>query len=146
MLFEKHNLTEVIAKCNRFKGFTIRGLTTVASIWIIGMSYFVAAAAATFNINHIFRLIESRMRSELYAHCHVHFARREALFETDLQTVLRECGCVPSGMSYGLVGEGRWFEYQALIKTLNKDNLHCLTEKLSALPSVHEFGIAPRGD
>ena len=138
------------------EGFAIRGLTTAASIWMIaaigimiGMGYFVAAAAATFatfNINYVFRLIESRMRSEFYAHFHVRFARGEAPSETDLRTVLRECGCVPSGMSYGLVGEGRWFEYQALIKTLDKDSLHCLAEKLSALSSVHEFGIAPRGD
>lgn len=49
-------------------------------------------------------------------------------------------------MSYGLVGEGRWFEYQALIKTHDKDNLHRLAERLSAKPCVCEFGIAPRGD
>ena len=138
------------------EGFAIRGLTTAASIWMIaaigimiGMGFFVAAGAATFatfNINYVFRLIESRMRSEFYAHFHVRFARAEALSEADLRAVLAECACVPAGMSYGLVGEGRWFEYQTLIKTLNKDSLHALAGKLSALPSVHEFGITPRGD
>ncbi len=138
------------------EGFAIRGLTTAASIWMIaaigimiGMGYYVAAVAATFatfNINYVFRLIESRMRSEFYAHFHVRFARGEALSESDLRTVLGECGCAPSGMSYGLAGDGRWFEYQALIKTLDKDNLHSLAVTLSAMPSVREFGIAPRGD
>ena len=138
------------------EGFAIRGLTTAASIWMIsaigimiGMGYYLAAGAATFatfNINYVFRLIEGRMRLEFYAHFHVRLARSEALSETDLRAVLTDCGCEPSGMSYGLVGEGRWFEYQALIKTHDKDNLHRLAERLSAKPCVCEFGIAPRGD
>lgn len=138
------------------EGFAIRGLTTAASIWMIsaigimiGMGYYLAAGAATFatfNINYVFRLIEGRMRLEFYAHFHVRFARGEALSETDLRAVLADCGCEPSGMSYGLAGEGRWFEYRSLIKTHDKDNLHRLAEKLSAMPFVCEFGITPRGD
>lgn len=138
------------------EGFAIRGLTTAASIWMIsaigimiGMGYYVAAGAATFatfNINYVFRLIEGRMRLEFYAHFHVRFARGEALSETDLRAMLADCGCEPSGMSYGLAGEGRWFEYQTLIKTLDKNSLHCLAEKLANMPFVCEFGITPRGD
>lgn len=138
------------------EGFAIRGLTTAASIWMIaaigimiGMGYYVAAGAATFatfNINYVFRLIEGRMSLESYAHFHVRFAREEAPPESDLRIILADCGCEPSGISYGLVGEGRWFEYQSLIKTLHKDNLHKLAERLSAIPYVIEFGIAPRGD
>jgi len=138
------------------EGFAIRGLTTAASIWMIaaigimiGMGYYVAAGAATFatfNINYVFRLIEGRMSLESYAHFHVRFAREEAPPESDLRIILADCGCEPSGISYGLVGEGRWFEYQSLIKTLHKDNLHKLAERLSAIPYVCEFGIAPRGE
>ena len=138
------------------EGFAIRGLTTAASIWMIsaigimiGMGYFVAAAAATFatfNINYVFRLIESRIRSEAYAHFHVRCARGEAFSEAELHAILAECGCQPSGMSYSLGGDGRWFEYRTLIKTLDKQNLPALAEKLSGLPAVSEFGIVPRSD
>lgn len=138
------------------EGFAIRGLTTAASIWMIsaigimiGMGYYVAAAAATFatfNINYVFRLIEGRMRLEFYAHFHVRFARNEAMNETDLLAMLGDCGCKPSGMSYGLAGDGRWFEYRSLVKTFDKDSLHRLAERLAAMPSVCEFGIVPRGD
>lgn len=138
------------------EGFAIRGLTTAASIWMIaaigimiGMGYYLAAGAATFatfNINYVFRLIEGRMRLESYAHFHVRLARDEVLSEPDLRTLLADCGCLPSGISYGLVGEGRWFEYRALVKTLDKGSLQRLAERLSAMSCVVEFGITPRGD
>ena len=138
------------------EGFAIRGLTTAASIWMIsaigimiGMGYYVAAGAATFatfNINYVFRLVESRMRSEFYAHFHVRFARDAALSEGELRALLAECGCGPSGMSYGLVGDGRWFEFRTLIKTLDKSSLQRLAEKLTAMTFVCEFGITPRSD
>ena len=86
------------------------------------------------------------MRSEFYAHFHVRFARDETLSEGDLRAVLADCGCEPSGMSYGLVGDGRWFEYRTLIKTLDKNSLHRLAEKLATMPFVCEFGITPRSD
>lgn len=137
-------------------GLAIRGLTTAASIWMIaaigimiGMGYYLAATAATFatfNINYVFRLMESRLRLESYANLHVRFERDNALQEDDLRRMLNDQGCAPSGFSYALSGEGRWFDYQVQIKTLNKDNLRTLAEKLKALPNVAEFSIAPRGD
>jgi hypothetical protein len=86
------------------------------------------------------------MSLESFAHFHVRFVRGEAPSEKDLRRILADCSCEPSGISYGLVGEGRWFEYQALIKRLDKEKLNTLAEKLSAIPHAVEFGIAPRGD
>lgn len=138
------------------EGFAIRGLTTAASIWMIaaigimiGMGYFLVAGAATFatfNINYVFRLIEGHIRSESYAHFHVRFARAEPHTEDELLAILGECQCEASGISYGLIGDGAWFEYRMLIKTLDKRQLHSLAEKLSAISSIHEFAITPRGD
>ena len=113
------------------EGFAIRGLTTAASIWMIsaigimiGMGYYVAAGAATFatfNINYVFRLVESRMRSEFYAHFHVRFARDVA-------------------------GPADAAAVRTLIKTLDKSSLQRLAEKLTAMTFVCEFGITPRSD
>lgn len=137
-------------------GLSIRGLTTAASIWMIaaigimlGMGYYLAAAAATFatfNINYVFRLMESRLKLECYAHLHVRFPRAQAMEEAALRSLLTEVQCGASGFTYALSGEGRWFDYQVQLKTLDKDNLRCLASRLTALPDVVEFSITPRSD
>ena len=137
-------------------GLSIRGLTTAASIWMIaaigimiGMGYYVAAIAAalaTLNINYVFRLIEGRMRAEFYAHLHVRFARDQVMPEGALRSMLAEFDCSPTGMSYSLVGEGRWFEYHTQLKTFDKDALSNLSLRLNDTPGVVEFAVAPRGE
>jgi len=137
-------------------GLAIRGLTTAASVWMIaaigimiGTGYYLAAGAATFatfNINYFFRLIERRLRLEFYAHLHVRFIRGQALSEIDLRRILADYECEPSGFTYSLAGEGRWFDYQMQLKTHDKDQVRILADKLAAMPGVCEFSIAPRAD
>lgn len=137
-------------------GPSIRGLTTAASIWMIaaigimlGMGYYLAAVAATiatFNINYVFRLMESRLRLEVYAQVHLRFARDNCLAESDVRRLLLEQECMPSGFSYALAGEGRWFDYHLQVKTLDKTKLAVLAEKLAGLPNVVEFAIAPKSE
>ena len=137
-------------------GLAIRGLTTAASIWMIaaigimiGMGYYLAAGAATFatfNINYFFRLIENRMRLEFYAHLHIRFFKGEALSEMDLRELLSEFQCIPSGFSYALSGEGRWIDYRMQIKTLDKEKVRALAERLASISRVCEFSIVPRND
>ncbi len=137
-------------------GAAIRGLTTAASIWMIsaigimiGMGYFVAAAASTFatlNINYVFRLIESRISVENYAVLRIRFARDRVMPEETLQALIAGLGYAVSGFAYALVGEGRWFEYQITVKTLLKTRFQPLSRQLLALPEVAEFSIAPKSD
>lgn len=137
-------------------GASIRGLTTAASIWMIaaigimlGMGYYLAstlATVATFNINFVFRLMESSLRLELYAHVHVRFSRGAALSEQDLRKITGDLGCKSSGFSYAVAGDGRWFDYKLQIKTREKDAFHRLAEQLAATPSIVDFSIEPRSD
>lgn len=137
-------------------GPSIRGLTTAASIWMIaaigimlGMGYYLAATAATFatfNINYVFRLIENRLRLEVYAQVHIRFARDDCLAEADLRRLLLELDCAPSGFSYALAGEGRWFDYHLQVKTLDKAKLSAMAEKLAHLHNVVEFQVAPKSE
>lgn len=137
-------------------GLSIRGLTTAASVWMIsaigimiGMGYYLAAGAATFatfNINYFFRLIERRLSLEFYAHVHLRFVRDEVLSESELRKILIDNECEPSGFTYSLTGEGRWFEYQMQIKTHDKDKVRVLAELLATMPCICEFSIAPRAD
>ena len=79
------------------EGFTVRGLTTAAAIWVIsaigvliGFGYFGSAAAATaltFLTLWLVRTLETRMPSRAYVHCHVVFAR---------ERVMDEAACVNS--------------------------------------------------
>lgn len=137
-------------------GLSIRGLTTAASVWMIsaigimiGMGYYLAAGAATFatfNINYFFRLIENRLSLEFYAHVHLRFIRGEALSESELRKILTDHQCEPSGFSYSLTGEGRWFEYQMQIKTHDKDKVRILADQFATMSSICEFSIVPRAD
>lgn len=137
-------------------GPSIRGLTTAASIWMIaaigimlGMGYYVAATAATiatFNINLVFRLVESNLQLELYAHAHVRCVRGDALSEESVRQIASDHGCTPSGFTYALTGEGRWFDYHLQIKTRDKSAFRRLADHLAAVPGVIEYSIVPRGD
>ena len=137
-------------------GPSIRGLTTAASVWMIsaigimiGMGYYLAAVAATFatfNINYFFRLIERRLSLEFYAHLHLRFIRGEAPSESELRKILANNECEPSGFTYSLTGEGRWFEYHMQIKTHDKDNIRVLADLLARMPNICEFSIVPRAD
>lgn len=137
-------------------GAGIRGLTTAASIWMIsaigimiGMGYFVAAAASTFatlNINYVFRLIESRISTENYALLRIRFSRHQVMPEETLQALISDLGYTASSFAYALVGEGQWFEYQITVKTVLKQRFHPLSQRLLALPEVTEFSISPKSD
>lgn len=137
-------------------GASIRGLTTAASIWMIaaigimlGMGYYLAstlATLATFNINFVFRLMESNLQLELYAHVHVRSLRGDALSEQDLRKIAGDLGCKPSGFAYAVAGDGRWFEYRLQIKTRDKEAFRRLAEQLAATTSIVEFSIEPRSD
>jgi len=137
-------------------GPAIRGLTTAASIWMIsaigimiGMGYFVAAAASTFatlNINYVFRLIESRISTENYAHLQIRFSRDDVISDTALQALITNLGYSVSGITYALIGEGKLFEYQMTVTTILKDRFHPLSQTLLAMPEVKEFSISPRGE
>ena len=74
------------------EGLSVRGLTTAASIWItsaigilVGVGFWVPAAigtVATLTVLGVFRLIESKLPSEFYAHHHLRF-RRDAVMAED---------------------------------------------------------------
>src|SRR5438270_7413055 len=74
------------------EGLTVRGLTTAASIWVtasigvlVGIGFWVPAilgTIATLSVLSVFRVIESRLPSEFYAHHHLRF-RRDAVMRED---------------------------------------------------------------
>jgi len=138
------------------EGLTVRGLTTAASIWItaaigilIGVGFYFPAGigtALTLVALSAFRWIERRMPIEFYANLTVAFLRNAALPEAELRSMVDRQGFVIANMNYSVTGEGRYFEYQMVVHSPNRENTRHLSEALNALSSVTAFRIAPTGD
>src|SRR5918998_1865585 len=101
------------------EGFTVRGLTTAASIWttaaigiLVGIGlYFPAAvgAVATILILSGFRYVEMRLPSEFYAHHTLKFDRDAVMPEEELRELVGRHGFSVANLSYRLTETGRIF-------------------------------------
>lgn len=137
-------------------GFTVRGLTTAASIWmtaVLGMmfgigfySVAIVGTLATLGTLSVFRAIETRMPSEFYAQHYLRFARDRTLPEPEVHRLLAEHGFTVMQTSYRLTEERNEFEYRMIIRTIERGNLPRLAESLRAMPNVVEFRILPSGE
>jgi putative Mg2+ transporter-C (MgtC) family protein len=138
------------------EGLSVRGLTTAASIWttaaigiLAGVGLYavvIMATALTLGTLALFRWIEGRMPTLLYAHHHVRFRRDAVMPEPELRTLLGEHGFTVANLSYRLTAEGRFFEYRMVIRTRRGGNAQRLAQTLSGLERVIGFRIAPTGD
>lgn len=137
------------------ESYTIRGLTTAASIWItasigviIGMGYYVAALTATvlaLGVLSLFRWFESRLPTLQFGKLHVLTLRKSSLTEEDLIEVITYHGFHPSARSYHLENEGKSIKYEMGIYTRKKiENFHNLAHTLSQMDEVQEFSVMPR--
>ncbi len=138
------------------EGLTVRGLTTAASIWttaaigiLMGTGMYAAGALTTIStlgVLSIFRQIEQRFPTEIYARHAVRFARGDAMPEKDLRALLSGHGFKVSNVSYALVEGEQVFEYRMGIQTSRGENLGRLAEALGKLPKVRGFTISSSGD
>lgn len=138
------------------EGFTVRGLTTAASIWItaaigilfgVGL-YFPATMATigTIGILSLFHHVERWMPKHSYVHFNISFDRKNRMAEDELRKVLKSHGFSIGNVSYHIVDDGEISEYRSIIRTKDHDAVKRLAEHLIALDNVHEFKIAPSGD
>jgi putative Mg2+ transporter-C (MgtC) family protein len=138
------------------EGLTVRGLTTAASIWttaaigiLMGIGLYLPGAVATvlaLGVLSVFRQIELRFPTHMYARHAIRFDRGAAMSESDVRTLLGNHGFKASNCSYHLGDEGRVVEYRMAIRTVKSDNLRRLAETLAGLPTVKGFSIEPSAD
>jgi putative Mg2+ transporter-C (MgtC) family protein len=138
------------------EGFTVRGLTTAASIWItaalgvlIGIGFWYAATVGTvlaLGTLSVFRWVEARLPTETYANFMVRFKRGSAISETDLRKLMGEHGFSLHQMSYRLHGEMELLEYRTVLRTMQSANLQKLSVTLGGDPKVLEYRIAPTSE
>src|SRR5512133_801137 len=138
------------------EGLTVRGLTTAASIWttaaigiLMGVGLYVPGTVATvlaLGILSVFRQIELRFPTHMYARHALRFERGAAMSEGDVRTLLGNHGFKASNVSYHLSHDGREIEFRMAIRTVKAENLRRLAETLAGLPSVRGFSIEPSAD
>ncbi|MDE2599604.1 MAG: MgtC/SapB family protein [Rhodocyclaceae bacterium] len=138
------------------EGLSVRGLTTAASIWmtaaigvLIGIGFYYPAALATaltLIVLSVFRWIEGKIPTHVYAQHHLSFDRQYVIPEDDLRILLREHGFNIANLSYRTTDDGQRFEYRMVIRTSDIRNISRLSISLRQMPQVKAFRISPTGD
>jgi putative Mg2+ transporter-C (MgtC) family protein len=138
------------------EGLTVRGLTTAASVWItaalgilFGVGFFYPAilgTVAALGTLAVFRWVEARIPTQLFAHHLLRFAKGKVMPEADVRKLLADQGFAVSLMNYRQNGGGTEFDYRMVIRTNDRENMRRLAEKLRKMPSIQEFRITPTGD
>ena len=135
------------------EGFSVRGLTTAASIWVaaaIGValgtgSYWtgLASTAVTLVALSILRRIEDRLPSQTFVHFEVAFRRASAMDEDRLREIIRDHDFRISEFAYRLDGDSQSLEYRGVIWANAPARLRDLERSLVALPDVLHFRMSP---
>ena len=138
------------------EGFSVRGLTTAASIWVassigvaIGLGSYgagVAASAVTLIALALLRRLEDRLPTQTYAHFEVGFDRARVMDEERLRQLIRSHGFDVREIAYGLARDAHRVDYQAVIWSTSPDSVRTLEQALLALPEVVHLRISPSRD
>jgi putative Mg2+ transporter-C (MgtC) family protein len=138
------------------EGFSVRGLTTAASLWctatigmMIGLGFFFPAVATTLltllSLTFL-RWCERQLRSEHEMQLHLRQDRAGAMHEPAIVAMLAKHGCKVSTLSAHGAGEGKYLDYRAVLASADKNASHALIETLANEPRFLEFGLSPLGD
>jgi len=138
------------------EGFTVRGLTTAASVWVVsaigvafGAGFLLEGAVAvvlTVGALSLLRIVEDRLHVQLYVHCHIAFRRQERRDEAWLRAFVKEHGFAIADLSYRLDGSANLFEYRIVMWSLDKDAVPSLGRALLEDEAVSDFTVSPSRD
>ena len=138
------------------EGLTVRGLTTAASIWITaaigilaGVGFYstvLIGSVITIGTLTVFRKIESRMPSQIFANTTIIFGRDDHMSESEIRELLLKNGFTVGNISRRLTGKGEQLEYRMTVCTLDSGNIEKLSKTLLGLASIVEFNISTARD
>jgi putative Mg2+ transporter-C (MgtC) family protein len=138
------------------EGFSVRGLTTAASIWITaaigilaGIGFYFPMALSvllTLGVLSAFRWIEARMPTQAYYHFDVRFARSAEVSEPHIRALVEGHGFSLANFSYRLDRDGSVRRYSMTIASADRSAAGKLAARLERDSSIQEFRIAPTGD
>lgn len=134
--------------------FTIRGLTTAASIWmtasigiLIGMGFFTAAGMATvlaLGTLSLFRFLEGILPSLQFGRLAIRARSNSGLSEDDIKEIIKAYHIHSASTGYSLESEGKYIKFEMIIKTRQEINFRKLAETLTQMEEIQEFSITPR--
>jgi putative Mg2+ transporter-C (MgtC) family protein len=135
------------------EGFSVRGLTTAASIWcaaaigiVLGAgSYWMgfASTIVTLVALTILRRIEDRLPSQTFVHFEVGFRRTSTMNEERLRELIRQYGFTISEFAYRLDAGSQSLDYRGVMWSNAPARLHEVERGLLALPDVLHFRMSP---
>jgi putative Mg2+ transporter-C (MgtC) family protein len=138
------------------EGFTVRGLTTSASIWVasaIGVaigtgSYLSGAVAATLTLIAlaVLRGLEDRLPVQTFIHLEVGFDRDRAMDEDRFRELVGRHGFGMRDIAYRLHDLPQRLEYRTVIWSNRPDGVRELERSLLGQPEIVHFRIAPSRD
>jgi putative Mg2+ transporter-C (MgtC) family protein len=133
--------------------FTVRGLTTAASIWItsvfgilIGIGFYSAAIAGiTIAVIVLsgFRAVERYLPREFYVDHKIKFKRDGVITVTALRELMGNHNFTIANLSQRLMDNGQTFEYQMIIRGKDIRNIEKLSQHLRGMKEILEFRIVP---
>ena len=129
------------------EGFSVRGVTTAASIWItaaigvlIGIGFYFPAAMTTLMTVvalTVLRRWEEGLHRRLELKLHLRQFRNDALHEPAILSLIAEHGFSASSLSAFGAGEGRFLDYRAVLTTVDKNCSHRLIENSRQRHPLH---------
>ena len=138
------------------EGFSVRGLTTAASIWITaaigilaGIGFYfpmTLSVVLALGVLSLFRWIEARMPTQAYYHFEVRLARAAEVTERHIRELVEGHGFSVANFSYRLDRDGSVRRYTMTIASADRSAAGRLAVKLEGEAFVQEFRIAPTGD
>jgi putative Mg2+ transporter-C (MgtC) family protein len=137
-------------------GYSVRGLTSAASIWataatgiVIGAGYLVPGvvfAVATIAILSFMRKLEDSVTAQHHIRCQVSCDSGQAISEDMLRAIFAEHHFKVKELSYDMNFKNHEYCYSADMWASGKKHARHLAETLSHTPGITGFQIAPSRD
>jgi putative Mg2+ transporter-C (MgtC) family protein len=135
------------------EGFTIRGLSTSASIWmtavigvVIGVGFYGAAISATVVTMIVmsgFRKIETALPHQTTMHLTLIYAREGAPTADAIRGQMRAFGFEVLDWTYHLRDGAKNFEYALVLQSKGEGDASRLVDSLANIPTLAEFRLSP---
>ncbi|CAA7611659.1 Uncharacterized membrane protein [Magnetospirillum sp. LM-5] len=135
------------------EGFSIRGLSTAASIWmtavigvVIGVGFYgaaISAAILTVALMSGVRSIESSLPHETVMHVSLTFLRDHKPSAEDITAIMSNFGYDVTGWTFDLINEGQRFAYHLVLRSTGDHDPAKLADAFAGLKGLVEFHLSP---
>jgi putative Mg2+ transporter-C (MgtC) family protein len=138
------------------EGFSVRGLTTAASVWVVaaigvlfGTGLFGAGAGATvvaWAALELLRRIENRVPVHAMVHCEIGYRRDAVPHDADLVALVAHHGFRVTEVAWRLDPASQLIEFELSMWSTAQDAMRALERALREDPQVASFRITPARD